>query len=163
MYYACGCSLEWKGLAGVRRGRYTLYVRLFMPCILKCLFCKVLILFVLNIINQSSPDWEIPNGNRYVVACWNGKGAQSSGVRRGRYTLYVRLFMPCIFKMSQKSFNTFCVKDHQLVKSRLGNSQWEQVYGCLLEWKGRAGPRGQKRHLHAIVFTLCIYTYMAQD
>ena len=61
MYYACGCSLEWKGHAGVRRGR-----------------CK----------------------------------------------LYVRLFMPCIFKMSQKSFNTFCVKDHQLVKSRLGICMW---------------------------------------
>ena len=94
MYYACGCSLEWKGHAGVRRGRNT---------------------------------------------------------------LYVRLFMPCIFKMSQKSFITFCVKDHQLVKSRLGNSQWEQVCGCLLELKGRAGPRGQKRQIHAIVYALYIY------
>ena len=37
---------------------------------LKCLK-KVLILFVLKIISWSSPGWEIPNGNKYVVACWN--------------------------------------------------------------------------------------------
>ena len=59
----------------------------------KCLK-KVLTLIVLKIISKSSPGWEIPNGNRYVVACWNGKGAQGPGVRRGRY---MQLFMPCIY------------------------------------------------------------------
>ena len=91
MYYACGCSLEWKGHAGVRRGRNTLYVRLFMPCIFK-MSQKSFNIFCVK--DHQLVKSRLGICNMYVVACWNGKGAQSPGVRRGRY---MQLFMPCIY------------------------------------------------------------------